>query len=52
MKDLERLRNIPNGQEPNKGLDEIDKMIVDELEEEEREHEPQSEPGNYDGGID
>jgi len=27
-------------------------MIVDELEEEEREHETQSEPENYSGGID
>jgi len=26
VKDPERLRTIPNGKEPNKGLDEIDKI--------------------------
>ena len=42
VKDFERLRNLANGLDPNEGMDEID-MIINQLEEEERDEQPEPE---------
>ena len=46
MKDFERLRNLANGLDPNEGMDEID-MIINQLEEEERDEQPEPEEDKY-----
>ena len=46
VKDFERLRNLANGLDPNEGMNEID-MIIRQLEEEERDEQPEPEEDKY-----